>query len=122
MDESSFRKLLQRAKLLIGDYGSGYQSGLRRCYHGKEYGDPAEHAARERRQDEWGRGYRDGLAGMEPVPLMGRPPLPADAPRSEKSPRTVRLDDERWAKLRRLGTEWLEREIDYAPEPGHVAT
>lgn len=45
----------------------------------------------------------------------GRPPVPPED-RSQKSPRSVRLDPDRWAKLQRLGTQWLERAIDEAPE------
>jgi len=33
-----------------------------------------------------------------------------------KPPRSIRLDADRWAKLKRLGTEWLERQIDKAKE------
>lgn len=47
----------------------------------------------------------------------GRPPLPPEQ-RNTTPARTVRLNDERWAKLRRLGREWLERAIDRAKEPG----
>lgn len=47
----------------------------------------------------------------------GRPSLPPDAPRSTAKTRSVRLDAARWAKLRRLGREWLERVIDEAQEP-----
>jgi len=47
----------------------------------------------------------------------GRPPLPPEAPRSDKRPRSVRLSDAHWDKLKRLGAEWLERTIDRAKEP-----
>ncbi|WP_321946581.1 hypothetical protein [Paraburkholderia sp. J10-1] len=47
----------------------------------------------------------------------GRPPLPEGAIRSDKHPRSVRLSDEQWAKLQRLGREWLEDAIDRAREP-----
>lgn len=43
----------------------------------------------------------------------GRPPLPPEQ-RRETPVRSVRLDDARWAKLQRLGREWLERAIDRA--------
>lgn len=42
---------------------------------------------------------------------MGRPPLPAG---ERKANRSVRLSDEHWAKLRALGTDWLERALDRA--------
>ena len=114
MDEAKFQSLARRAKLLTSDYGAGYQTGLRRHYHGERFGDQREHELREARQDEYGRGYRDGMAGQEPAPLMGRPPLAADTPRSDKKVRSVRLSDEHWEKLKRLGTDWLERAIDGA--------
>lgn len=45
---------------------------------------------------------------------VGRPELPA----SEKTrPRSVRLNDARWAKCQRLGRDWLEEAIDAADEP-----
>lgn len=47
---------------------------------------------------------------------IGRPPLPPDAQRSDKRPRSVRLSDEQWEKLKRLGTDWLERSIEQARE------
>lgn len=48
-------------------------------------------------------------AGSEEKPKLGRPELPVD----EKTyPRSVRLNDARWAKLQRLKREWLEKMID----------
>lgn len=32
-------------------------------------------------------------------------------------PRSVRLNDARWEKLKRLGAEWLAKQIDKAKEP-----
>jgi hypothetical protein len=50
----------------------------------------------------------------------GRPPLP---PEDHTKPRSVRLNDARWLKLKRLGTGWLEKAIDRAKEPGeHYGT
>ena len=120
MNEEKFQTLMRRARLLTSDYGAGYQRGLRRHYHGERFGTAEEHALWSRlgldgdTREELGRGYRDGLAGTDPAPLIGRPPLPADAPRSDKRPRSVRLGDGHWAKLQQLGTEWLERQIDRA--------
>ena len=45
---------------------------------------------------------------------MGRPPLPEGMKKVNGS---VRLTPERWAKLRRLGMDWLSRKIDQAKEP-----
>lgn len=41
--------------------------------------------------------------------VLGRPPLPEG---ETGSPRTVRLNEERWGKLKILGREWLEKAID----------
>ncbi|HBI70708.1 MAG TPA: hypothetical protein DDZ22_17390 [Massilia sp.] len=122
MDEEKFWALMRRAKLLTSDYGSGYITGLRRLFHGERFGNPDELAILAARKDERARGYHDGLAGRDPAPLRHRPPLPPDAPRSDRHPRSVRLSDEHWAKLRRLGTDWLERAIDGADEtePGNA--
>lgn len=48
-----------------------------------------------------------------------RPPgRPATlAPEERTAPRTIRLNDARWAKLKRLGTAWLTKAIDRAKEP-----
>lgn len=52
------------------------------------------------------------------VPRRGRPPLLPGAPRSDKKPRSVRLNESRWRKLQRLGPAWLEQAIDNAVDPG----
>jgi hypothetical protein len=52
---------------------------------------------------------------------MGRPPGsggPILAPEDATKPRSVRLNDSRWAKYKRLGRDWLERAIDGAMDPG----
>jgi hypothetical protein len=43
----------------------------------------------------------------------GRPTLPPEQ-RSTAKPRSMRLDDERWAKLQALGPAWLKKAIDEA--------
>lgn len=45
---------------------------------------------------------------------LGRPPGSGLPPEQRTKPRSVRLDDARWAKLQRLGRDWLERVIDKA--------
>lgn len=42
---------------------------------------------------------------------QGRKPLPAD---QQTKPRSVRLTEARWAKLKLLGSEWLAKQIDKA--------
>jgi hypothetical protein len=45
---------------------------------------------------------------------QGRKPNP---PEEQTKPRSIRLNDERWEKLKRLGSEWLAKAIDKAKEP-----
>lgn len=46
---------------------------------------------------------------------QGRPPLP---PEDHTKPRSVRLNDARWAKFKLLGSAWLEKAIDRAKLKG----
>jgi hypothetical protein len=41
----------------------------------------------------------------------------AAARKNATKPRSVRLNDARWEKLKRLGAEWLAKQIDKAKEP-----
>jgi hypothetical protein len=74
MDEGTFKDRMHQARLIGGDYASGYQRGLRRLYHGEQFGTPQEHeilAAPATPDDdatrtEIKRGYRDGLEGRAP--------------------------------------------------------
>lgn len=123
MDEPRFRSLMARARMLRSDYGVGYQTGLRRHYHGDQFGNPAELAVMAAAgldgdtRVELGRGYRDGLAGRDPAPLMGRPPLP------DGQGRTARIEwrttDARKASAQRLAeragqtlSAWLDALVD----------
>ena len=97
-----------------GDYWAGYRQGLRRWHHGEAWGDPETLARLAADSGERGRGYQDGLAGRDPSPRIGRPPLPDE---EVARVRSIRLTDARWAKLQALReTEpgWLERVIDEA--------
>lgn len=55
------------------------------------------------------------MAAPEPK-RRGRPPGSGLPPAERTKPRSVRLDEARWSKLKRLGTDWLERAIDRARE------
>jgi len=46
---------------------------------------------------------------------QGRKPLP---PEDATKPRSIRLNDARWEKLKRLGSDWLTRAIDRAKVNG----
>lgn len=59
-------------------------------------------------------------APEQPKRGRGRPPGtggPRLAPEDATKPRSVRLNDERWEKLKRLGSDWLAGAIDLAEEP-----
>jgi len=46
---------------------------------------------------------------MNTKPKLGRPEV-----KNKTRPRSVRLTDERWAKLKTLGSSWLAKTIDKA--------
>jgi hypothetical protein len=123
MDEARFQTLARRAKLLTSDYGSGYMRGLRRHYYGEKFGTPEEHKtwmSLGRNGDprvELGRGYRDGLAGRGPEPLIGRPPLPDGAGKTARV--EWRTTDARKARAQELAdaaglslSAWLDGLVD----------
>lgn len=123
MDEGQFKALMGRARILSSDYGAGYQTGLRRHYHGNAFGTPAEHKRRlgmglngDPRVEE-GRGYRDGFAGRDPAPLIGRPPLPDGEGKTARV--EWRTTDARKARAQELATTagvslsaWLDALVD----------
>ena len=79
MNEATFQSEMRRAEALRrlsadpmeGEYYAGYIRGLRRAYHGEQFGTAAEHelwlSLADDQADEAraarGRGYRDALAG-----------------------------------------------------------
>jgi hypothetical protein len=97
-----------------GEYWAGYRHGIRRWYHGEKSVDAAVLAELLADAGERGRGYREGCAGHDPAPRVGRPPVPAE---ELARVRSIRLNDARWAKLQSLRAAepgWLERMIDEA--------
>jgi len=67
MDEQTFRHLMMSAKALeTGDYLAGYRYGLRRCYHGEQFGEAEQFDRMRERCGELAEGLRDGLAGLAP--------------------------------------------------------
>lgn len=48
---------------------------------------------------------------------LGYSPGPRLPPEDKTKPRSVRLNDSRWEKLKQLGTDWLEEAIDRADAP-----
>ena len=74
MNESKFKTYMEAARSLGGDYSSGYQRGLRRHYHGEDFGTEAEHQkwlTLDDYRQELGDGYRDGFAGNPPRGMHG---------------------------------------------------
>lgn len=52
-----------------------------------------------------------------PPPQRRKGGRPAIHPHQVAATRSVRLNDERWAKLKALGMDWLAKQIDRAPDP-----
>jgi hypothetical protein len=77
IDADTFKRLmyvalmLQARGLITGDYSTGYQYGVCYRYHGEKFATAAEHERWSRMVlngvscPEFGRGYRDGLAGRD---------------------------------------------------------
>ena len=78
MDQQTFKSKLLYAEVMLDiennrtDYWTGYIRGLRRAYHGQQFGTDAEHAlwlslsiSDDTSRSELGRGYRDGLAAEQ---------------------------------------------------------
>jgi hypothetical protein len=75
MNQSEFESKMLRAKTMHDldkpDYWDGYMRGLRRFYHGENFGTADEHekwmslTGPDETRAERGRGYRDGLASEE---------------------------------------------------------
>ena len=53
---------------------------------------------------------------MRPMNDRGQGRKP-NAPEDQTKPRSVRLNDVRWEKLKRLGSDWLAKAVDKAKEP-----
>jgi hypothetical protein len=72
MNRNEFVSRMSHAEAIGGDYGRGYQRGLRRLYHGDRFGTEQEHetwlglGTGDDPREELGRGYRDGFEGRPP--------------------------------------------------------
>ena len=71
--EMNRAKTFQKLEPDRADYWVGYMRGLRRAYHGENFGTPEEHASWMGAKDNYGddpvrrargEGYRDGLKGQ----------------------------------------------------------
>ena len=72
MNQQQFTRLMTQARAVPGDYSTGYQRGLRRHFHGEQFGTDEEHklwssmGLHGDHRHELGRGYRDGITGVSP--------------------------------------------------------
>lgn len=79
MEEREFKAIARSVAQLSSEYGEGHRLGLRRYYHGEEFGSADLHEQRMGAglngdpRIEFGRGYRDGFAGSPPEPRRGAP-------------------------------------------------
>ncbi len=68
MDQKTFMREMRRARAMTSEnpnYWAGYQRGLRRQYHGENFGTRHEHTRWLLfSRDERGRGYRDGYSSI----------------------------------------------------------
>ena len=82
MDQQTFKSKLFYAEVMLDiennrpDYWTGRIRGLRRAYHGEQFGTDAEHAlwlslstSDDPSRSELGRGYLDGLAAEKAASL-----------------------------------------------------
>lgn len=92
MNENKFKTFMLAAKNIGGDYARGYQQGLRRFYHGANFGTENEHdkymslGLNGDPRTEIGEGYRTAVDGKPPRGIHGnlgnlnaQVGLPADA-------------------------------------------
>ena len=121
MTEQKFKSEMRRAEAMrrqaepmMAEYWAGYIRGLRRAYHGENFGTAEEHARwlscindRDEQHKQRGRGYADGLAFDEVSSRMGRPPM------SDESTETVgvRLPESIVAKIPEPRSEWIRNLI-----------
>ncbi len=103
MKQSLFEHEMRKAQAFArlgerSDYWMGYQRGLRRRYHGDNFGDPGEHelwltASGDHHRDERRAGYHDGYFGPDAAPKTIRAwrdwTVKDLASRIGRSPRTV---------------------------------
>lgn len=74
MKETQFKSFVAAAKAIGGEYGDGYRRGVRRHYHGEQFGTDSEHEQwlnLKDHQQALGDGYRDGFAGVPPRGFHG---------------------------------------------------
>lgn len=127
MNEQKFKTFMAAANTVEGDYSTGYQRGLRRHYHGENFGTEAEHdkwSGLDGHRQDLGDGYRDGAAGKPPRGFHGNlgnlnaaGELPADSQlqvrlNSQVKARYVKQAQREGLKL----SQWVLKTLDAAAE------
>ena len=122
MTEQKFKSEMRRAKTMqetSGDpmrseYWAGYMRGLRRAYHGEDFGTEAENTRwlscindKDEQHKQRGQGYHDGLAFEEISSRMGRPPMSDESTESVG----VRLPASVVARIPEPRSEWIRNLI-----------
>jgi hypothetical protein len=121
MTEQKFKSEMRRAETMRRDaeperseYWAGYIRGLRRAYHGDNFGTEAEHKRwvscvndRDEQHKQRGQGYRDGLAFEEISSRMGRPPM-SDEPTETLG---VRLPESVISRIPGPRSKWMRNLI-----------
>lgn len=88
-------------------YWGGYSRGARRLAHGETFGTPEEHELLLARDDEYGRGYRDGLAGRDDRTIHG----------GQRSRRTLTPEQAREMQRRSVEARRRNRDRNARGEP-----
>jgi hypothetical protein len=121
MTEQKFKSEMRRAETMRRDaeperaeYWAGYIRGLRRAYHGENFGTEAEHKRwiscvndRDEQHKQRGQGYLDGLAFEEISSRRGRPPM-SDEPTEAVG---VRLPESIIPRIPEPRSEWIRNLI-----------
>jgi len=121
MTEQKFKSEMRRAEAMrrqadpmMAEYWAGYIRGLRRAYHGENFGTAEEHASwlaaansRDESRKQRGRGYADGMAFDEVSSRMGRPPMSDESTESVG----VRLPESVVSRIPEPRSEWIRNLI-----------
>lgn len=129
MNSQKFKTYMAAARAMSGDYAAGYQRGLRRCYHGENFGTTDSNLTHDQwmamdgHRQELGDGYRDGFAGRPPRRTHGNTGN-QNASKGHDTHLNIRVPAESkagWVKVAqsvpgRTLTEWVIEALDRAAE------
>lgn len=125
MNESKFKTYMMAAETIGGDYCTGYQRGLRRFYHGENFGTHQEHQqwlTLDGHRQALGDGYRDGVQGKPPTGFHGNignlnacGELPADSQLQIRLNRQVKARYVKQAQKEGMKlSQWVLKTLDEA--------